>query len=100
MTIVRISPTRIIAEGHTDRELCIAISAMVQTAGAILDQLGFAHETVLDAKLGLYSVAWERDGRRARAVRNALGRQLVELAEDHPGRLIVDIDPDARSPAY
>jgi hypothetical protein len=102
MTVVRISPTSIVAEGHTDREVCIAISAMLQTAGAILDKMGVACAVHLNPAAGTYDLRMEPISYvRGRSVKEDIGiwcgvsdaikEQLTELAADHPGRLILEV---------
>lgn len=104
MTTVLIGARSLVASGHTERDLCIAISAMVQTAGAVLDKLGVNVFVELDSVQGLYKLELlaprEREGlsygpspheqeRLWCTIVGAVGDQLTELAEDHPDELRV-----------
>lgn len=87
MTTIRLTSTSVYAYGHTDRDVCIAVSAMVQTAGSILDELGLAARIECDEARGLYIAEASDYSPVVHAIFRALSTQLRELSDDHPNRI-------------
>ncbi len=96
MTTVRICPTSITAQGHTDRELCIAISAIVQTAYCVLAAYADYPHPLTTSQLspddGYFHVVLPAT-RIGTAVRHAVTVMFKELAEDYPHRLSLTVEP-------